>query len=68
MMNDNISLKFDNGKINDDNELRNVKEEIKKRALKSYLICLEIENYYSKFGLHLEFEWYIDQNQLNFIK
>ena len=28
MINDNISLKFDNGKINDYNELRNVKEEI----------------------------------------
>jgi hypothetical protein len=52
--------------INDDQSMIN-KEEIKKRAFKNYLVCIENE-YYPRFGIHFEFEWYIDENQLNFIK
>ncbi len=46
--------------------VKQVKEFIKKNALKSYLICIKYKGY-EKFGLHLEFEWYIDQNQLKYI-
>ena len=51
------------------NDLAN-KEEIKKMALKSYLI---LPNYvwfgtqYDNFGLHIEFDWYINEDQLSFI-
>jgi hypothetical protein len=65
---------FDNLNQNDQNfftmninDQRFMKEEIKKRALKSYLICVNHNNY-ETFGLHLEFEWYIDENQSNFIR
>jgi hypothetical protein len=49
------------------NFFENFHEEIKKKALKSYIISIKYKNH-DLFGLYLEFEWYIDQNQLNFIK
>ncbi len=49
--------------VNED-ELFKMKEEIKNMALKSYLIWINDP----RFGLHFEFNWYIDTSQLNFIK
>jgi hypothetical protein len=48
-------------------KFENANDEIKRRALKSYIVCIKYKNH-ELFGLHFEFEWYIDQNQLNFIK
>ena len=66
-----INEYFDN--INQDSELfssnekneSEMKKDIKKHALKSYLIRVE----HKKYGqVYLEFEWYIDENQLNYIQ
>ena len=66
---------FDNLKQNDeihqiissrDDDLMN-KEEIKRRALKSYIICVKKKKY-SNFGLHCEFQWYLDNKQISFIE
>lgn len=66
-----INEYFDN--INQDSELfssnekneSEMKKDIKKHALKSYLIRVE----HQKYGqVYLEFEWYIDENQLNYIQ
>ena len=53
-------------KLNNDDESK-MKEDIKSMALKRYLIRIQHDKY-PIFGLHLEFQWYIDSNQLNFIK
>ena len=63
-LNDVFTTEFND--IDYHNETK-LKEEIKRKALKSYLICINHREY-SKIGLHLEFEWYIDRNQINFIK
>ena len=43
-----------------------MKEDIKKKALKSYLIYFEKDPKY--IGMHFEFDWYIDKYQLELIK
>ena len=44
-----------------------IKENIKREALKSYLIRIDHEDY-EMFGLYLEFDWYINEKQADFIK
>lgn len=44
-----------------------IKEEIKKMALKSYIILIDHVEY-PRFGLHLEFDWYINQSQIKIIR
>ena len=63
-LNDVFTTEFNDIDYHNESKL---KEEIKRRALKSYLICINHRKY-SKCGLHLEFEWYVDKNQINFIK
>jgi hypothetical protein len=45
----------------------NQKENIKREALKSYLIRIDHEDY-ETFGLYLEFDWYVNKKQADFIE
>lgn len=40
-----------------------LKKEIKKMALKSYLICIQHLSH-RRYGLHCEFDWFVDENHL----
>ena len=52
----------DNNKVSESS----IKEEIKKKALKSYLVCIESDDY-PDFDLYLQFEWYIDKKQFDYL-
>lgn len=63
----NFFEKWDEEKDLEISEFDNATEEIKKRALNNYIINIKYKNQ-EILGLYMEFEWYIDENQLNFIR
>ncbi len=58
---------FDQISLVNENVDIQIKEDIKKDAIKNYLICVKHSDY-QEWGLFLEFEWYIDQNEQIFIE
>jgi tRNA splicing endonuclease len=62
-------LKQNDSIITSQDDLMKIKEQIKTRALRSYLIFVKLrEKEYKNFGMHFEFEWYVDKKQQNFIE
>ena len=70
-MSNRINNYFDN--LDQDsylNQYDELKEDLKRDALKSYLImiCLNNQSDNERWGLLLEFEWYIDKKEQKFIE